>query len=125
MLDIHGKTTLQYGFKTTLENGKTFIFLGDETLQPELFDEVKNVDYMCHDADCLGTEAEKYTPEKFRHSTVKQAAEFAEQLNAKNLILWHTKDYMLDIRQQMFTDEAKEYFNGNVIVPNDLDIIEL
>lgn len=125
MLDIQGKTTIQYGFKTTLNNGKTFIFLGDETLNENLYDEVKNVDYMCHDADCLGSEAEKYTPEKFKHSTSKQAAEFAEKLNAKTLILWHTKDYMLENRQQRFFEDTKKYFKGNVIVPNDLDIIEL
>lgn len=112
-------------FKTTLNNGKNFIFLGDETLQPELYDEVKNVDYMCHDADCIGDDAERYTPEKFRHSTSKQAAEFAEDLNVKNLILWHTKDFDLKNRQQKFIDDAKKYFKGNVIVPNDLDIIEL
>lgn len=125
VLDIYGKTTLQYGFKTTLNNGKTFIFLGDETLQPELYEEVKNADYMCHDADCIGEESEKYTPEKFRHSTSKQAAEFAENLNVKNLILWHTKDFDLENRQEKFIADAKKYFNGNVIVPNDLDVIEL
>ena len=27
--------------------------------------------------------------------------------------------------KELFTKEAKEYFNGNVYVPNDLDEIEL
>lgn len=112
VLDVCGKTTLQYGFKTTLNNGKIFIFLGDETLQPELYEEVKNADYMCHDADCIGDDAEIYTPEKFRHSTSQQAAKFAENLNVKNLILWHTKDFDLENRQQKFKDDAKKYFKG-------------
>lgn len=125
IIDIHGKTTLQYGFKTTLNNGKSFIFLGDETLKEEVYDEVRDVDYMCHDADCIGDDEEKYTPEKFSHTTSKKATQFAEMLNVKNLILWHTKDFDLKNRQKKFTDDAKKYFKGNVIVPNDLDIIEL
>ncbi len=43
-LDVHAKKDRQFGFKTILENGKTLVFLGDETLDEKLRDEVKNTD---------------------------------------------------------------------------------
>ncbi len=46
-------------------------------------------------------------------------------LNIKNLLLWHCIDNNIETRKELFTKEAKEYFNGNVYVPNDLDEIEL
>ena len=53
---------------------------------------------MCHDVDCIGDDEERYTPEKFSHTSSKKAAQFAEMLNVKNLILWHTKDFDLKNR---------------------------
>ena len=48
-----------------------------------------------------------------------------ELLNVKNIVLWHTKDNNIEKRKELYTNEAKEYFKGNVYVPNDLEIIEL
>jgi hypothetical protein len=31
----------------------------------------------------------------------------------------------LEDKTELYTNEAKEYFDNNVIVPNDLDIIEI
>ena len=124
-IDICAKSDLQYGFKTKLDNGKTFIFLGDEPLREPVYDRVKNVDYMCHEAFCLDSEAHIHTPYKFNHDTAKSAAEKAEMLNVKTLILWHTREDFLDKRAERFKEEASKYFKGNIIVPEDLDIIEL
>lgn len=125
ILDIHAKSDLQYGFKTTLENKKTLAFLGDEPLQEELYDEVKGCDYICHESFCLDAEAELYTPYKFNHDTAKSAAQRAEQLQVKTLILWHTREDELETRTKKHYQEAKQYFKGNVIVPEDLEVIEL
>ena len=46
-------------------------------------------------------------------------------LNVKNLLLWHCIDNDIEKRKELFTKEAKEYFQGNVYVPDDLDEIEL
>ena len=46
-------------------------------------------------------------------------------LNIKNLLLWHCIDNDMKNRKELFTKEAKEHFRGNVFVPNDLDEIEL
>ena len=59
------------------------------------------------------------------HSTVKEASELAETLGVKNLVLYHTEDKSIESRKQAYTAEAKEYYHGNVFVPDDLDVIDL
>ena len=54
-----------------------------------------------------------------------QAAELAEKLGVKNLVLYHTEDKSIATRKQAYTAEAKKYYHGNVFVPDDLDVIEL
>lgn len=62
----------------------------------------------------------------FRHpSTVLDAARLADELNVKNLILYHTEDHTLDTRRQRYTTEAKTAFSGRVLVPDDLERIVL
>ena len=124
-LDIVSKSDKQYGFKTTLNNGKTLAFMGDEPLYEELFDDVRNSDYLLHEAFCLETESEKYKPREKNHDTVKSASIKAQNLGIKNLVLWHTQENLRENRQAAYTKEAKENFTGNVYIPNDLDIIEL
>jgi ribonuclease Z len=46
-------------------------------------------------------------------------------LNVKNLILYHTEDKTIAGRKELYTQEGKEYFGGNLFVPDDLDVIEL
>lgn len=67
-----------------------------------------------------------FQPEKIRHSTVKETAENAERLGAKNLHLWHTEDRAtFGRRKELFTREARQYYSGNVVVPDDLESIAL
>ena len=124
-LDVHAKKDRQFGFKTTLENGKTFVFLGDETFDEKLRDEVENADWLLHEAMCLDSEADIYKPYEKMHSTVKTASQIAESLNIKNLVLYHSDDNDLKNRKKLYTEESKKYFSGNVYVPDDLDVIEL
>ena len=124
-LDIISKSDKQYGFKTTLNNGKTLAFLGDEPLDKKLFNDVKNIDYLLHESFCLETESEKYKPKEKNHDTVKSASIKAQTIGAKNLVLWHTQENLGENRKEKYIEEAKENISGNVYVPNDLDIIEL
>lgn len=41
----------------------------------------------------------------------------------KNLILYHTEDFYKEQRKELYMKKTKKYFNGNVIVPNNLEII--
>lgn len=44
----------------------------------------------------------------------------------KNLVLWHTEDETtFGIRKDVYTKEAKTFFDGNIYVPDDFDTIEL
>lgn len=124
-IDVQAKKDKQFGFKTTLENGKTLVFLGDETFDEKLRSEVQNADWLLHEAMCLDSEAEIFKPYEKMHSTAKTASEIASSLNVKNLVLYHAADNDLENRKSRYTEEAKEYFNGNIYVPDDLDVIEL
>ena len=122
--DVHPKGNQLYGFETNLNNGKKLIFLGDETCNPILYDRLKEADYVMHEAFCLDKEEQIFKAYEKHHSTVKSVCEFMQPLNIKNLILFHTEDTHED-KKGLYTAEAREYFDGNVIVPNDLDEIEL
>lgn len=74
---------------------------------------------------CLEKDKEKVKPHEKNHSTVKDVAIKMNKLNIKSLLLWHCIDNYIENRKEVFTKEAKEYFQRNVYVPDDLDEIEL
>lgn len=122
--DIKAKGTKQYGFEALINN-KRFVFLGDETLNPMLYDRVKNADYVTHEAFCLDEEENIFHAYEKHHSTAKSASSAMNDLGVKNLILYHTEDSHNDNRKELYTKEAQENFNGKVIVPNDLESINI
>lgn len=124
-LDIYAKKVKQFGFKTILESGKSFVFLGDEIFNEKLREEVTNSDWLLHEAFCLDSEADKYKPFKKMHSTVKSASITASSLNVNNLLLYHGSDNDILNRKKLYTDEARKFYNGNIYVPDDLDVIQL
>ncbi|MBV7274887.1 MBL fold metallo-hydrolase [Clostridium sp. PL3] len=123
--DIKSKKHLQFGFATKLFNGKTFTFLGDEPYNDKLYDYTYNVDYLMHEAFCLYSQRNTFKPYEKFHSTVKDACENASKLNAKNLILIHTEDNNIFKKKKLYFEEGRKYFQGNIIVPNDLEILYL
>jgi len=123
--DIHSKKEKQFGFTTTLKSGKTLAFLGDEPYNSVCKEYVKNSDWLLSEAFCLYSDREVFKPYEKNHSTVKDASEIATQLNVKNLVLWHTEDKNIEQRNQLYTAEGKMYYNGNIFVPYDLEVIEL
>lgn len=122
--DIHAKGTKQFGFECIINN-KRLVFLGDETLNPELYNRVKGADYVMHEAFCLDSEENIFHAYEKHHSTTKSVSEVMNKLDIKNLILYHTEESHKKQRKELYTKEAQKYFNGNVIVPNDLEIIEI
>jgi len=123
--DIKSGKHLQFGFATTLANGKKLTFLGDEPYRDSLFEYALESDYLLHEAFCLYSQREIFHPYEKHHSTVKEACETAEKLKVKNILLYHSEDKTLPHRKKMYIQEGQQYFNGNIIVPDDLDIIEL
>ena len=123
--DTCSHKAVQYGVKVELLNGKTITYLGDEPYNPDCAQHAEDVDYLMHEAMCPEAEEAVYHPHKIAHSTVKDAAEQAAQLGVSNLILHHTEDNTLSTRKERYTAEAKQYYEGNVYVPDDLEIIYL
>lgn len=125
IIDIRSKKIEQLGFSLKFKDGIKLVHLSDEPYKKELHSKCNNVDYLIHEAFCLEKDRKIFKPEKINHSTVKEAAEYAAEINAKNLILYHSEDKTFDKRKKLYTDEAKKYFSGKVFVPDDLDVIKL
>ena len=47
------------------------------------------------------------------------------KLAVKNINLYHSEDQNIKNRKELYTKEGKDYFDGNIYVPNDLEVIEL
>lgn len=123
--DIRSTKAKQFGFVMTLNNGKRLIFCGDEPYREHCFSYAHGADYLLHEAFCLYEQREKFKPYEKCHSTVKDAAEVANDLEVKNLVLWHTEDKTIRRRKSLYKKEARKYFKGKLYVPYDGEIIEL
>lgn len=120
--DVLDKGTKQFGFECILDNNK-FVFLGDVTLNSKLNDRIKGADYVTHEAFCLDREENIFHAYEKNHSTALSAAKTMNELDVKNLILYHTEESHGNDRKKLYTEEAKRIFDGNIIVPNDMEVI--
>lgn len=123
--DIGPDKVLQYGFHTTLMNGDTLTFLGDEPLHPAGEVYAKGATHLIHEAFCLESEISLFDPHGKAHSTVRDASENAERMGVKHLILCHTEENHLNSKSRIYRQEAEKHFHGKVSVPNDLDRVQL
>ena len=121
--DIESTKAKQYGFATTLKNGKEFVFLGDEPYKEHECDYVAKANI--GNAGFTYEERDKFEPYKKNHTTVKEAGELAEKMKVKNLLLYHTEDENILNRKRLYTEEAMKYYKGNIFVPDDLESIVL
>lgn len=124
-IDVQSKKDLQYGFIATLNNNRKLVFLGDEPYCNQYDDLIQDCDWLLTEAFCLYSERDIFKPYEKFHSTAKDAAEIANKFNVKNLLLWHTEDKNIENRKELYTNEAKQCFNGNIFVPDDLEVIQL
>jgi len=125
IIDTYSIASIQFGFEIILENNKRLFYLGDVPCATQNYDRVKNVDWVLHEAFST-SEKNKYTALVSKmHSTVADVCKNMSELGVKNLILWHTLDNEIETRKERFLTEGKEYFDGNLYVPDDLDVIDL
>ena len=92
---------------------------------PENYEEVRKSEWLMHEAFCLYSQNERFKPYEKSHSTVKDACQAAAELKVPNLILYHTEDENLPRRKHMYTEEGRQYYRGNLFVPDDLEVIKL
>ena len=122
--DIYSTKAKQLGFTMYYGEDK-LTCCGDEPYNEVEKEYVQNSTYLLHEAFCLYEDREKFHPYEKHHSTVKDACILAEELNVKNLILYHTEDKNITDRKELYTKEGKEFYSGNLYVPDDLEVFNL
>lgn len=123
--DILSTKARQFGFTTVLKNGKKLTCAGDEPYNPGCKRYVAGSDWLLHEAFCLYGDRDRFKPYEKHHSTVKDACELAENLHIPNLVLWHTEDKDIAHRKERYTKEGKEYYSGQLFVPDDKERLVL
>lgn len=123
--DIHSAKAKQFGFCLELDQGENLTCCGDEPYNPEEEKYARNCKWLLHEAFCLYSQADIFKPYEKHHSTVKDACELAETLGVQNLLLYHTEDQNIHVRKALYLDEGKQYYSGNLCVPDDLETIIL
>ena len=123
--DIHSNKEKQFGFRALLLHSVSLACLGDEPYNPINRPYVEHVDWMMCEAFCLYAQRDTFKPYEKCHSTALDAGKLAAQLDIKNLILYHTEEKTIDTRKQTYTQEAAQFFKGRIVVPDDLEEIEI
>lgn len=123
--DIGSTKAKQFGFCMMMDDEKKLTCCGDEPYNSCEEQYAAKSEWLLHEAFCLFEEADQFHPYEKHHSTVKDAAELAEKLGVKNLILYHTEDKNIRKRKELYSEEGRKYFKGNLFVPDDLETIVL
>ena len=102
--------------------GRKIVYTGDtRAIHETIADVAANADLLIHDATY--DEAESARATEFYHATAAQAGEAATALNAGTLVLIHTSSRYPDAKTHV--TEARSRYAGTIVVPNDLDMIEV
>lgn len=123
--DIRSTKTKQFGFTMSYTEGKRLTCCGDEPCSESGFKYAEGSEWLLHEAFCLYSQADIFSPYEKHHSTVKDACELAERAGVKNLLLYHTEDRNISNRKRLYTEEGSRYYSGNLIIPDDLEVIEI
>lgn len=123
--DVHSTKVPQFGCCVELKNGGRLTCLGDEPLNPKCEQRLKGCKWLLCEAFCLYSQRDIYRPYEKHHTTVREACEIAQNHNIPNLVLWHTEDDTLPQRKVRYRDEGREFYTGNLLVPDDLEVITL
>ncbi len=123
--DIHSTKANQFGYSYAYNDTDRLTCLGDEPYNESEEEYVKNSTWLMHEAFCLYGQRDLFKPYEKHHSTVKDACETAEAFHIPNLILYHTEEKNLLQRKQLYSEEGKQYYHGNLFIPDDGDILYL
>lgn len=123
--DIKSDKAKQFGFTMEMDNGEKLTCCGDEPCPPHIEHYVQGSKWLLHEAFCLFSQADIFKPYEKSHSTAKDACELAQRLGVKNVVLYHTEDKTIATRKEAYTAEGRQYFEGGIFVPDDLEVIEL
>lgn len=122
--DILSTKARQFGFTASMESIR-LCFAGDEPLHPACESYAEGSRWLLHEAFCLYRDRERFKPYEKHHSTVADACRMAERLCVEHLILWHTEDSQITDRKQLYTEEGRRFYHGQLLIPDDGEIIRL
>ena len=123
--DIGSTKAKQFGFMLGLHSGKKLSCLGDEPCTPRGRKYAAGSGWLLSEAFCLYADRDRFKPYEKHHSTALDAGKTAATLHARNLIIYHTEDDSLPLRQKAYAAEAALNFSGHIVVPDDLDSVTL
>lgn len=123
--DIQSVKAKQFGLTMYYGDGKKLTCCGDEAYRECERPYVQDSTWLLHEAFCLEAEADVFHPHEKQHSSVKDACQIAEQMGVENLILYHTEEKNLARRKELYTEEGRQFFSGNLYVPDDLDVLTI
>ena len=116
MVDLGIKLYRKYGDKLTKEDLQREILENREILRRYKFEDMETRSVKARAGEDLAWVAKR--------NGVSQK-DLAEELNVKNLLLYHTEDENIKERKHKYSREASRLFKGNIFVPDDLEIITL
>lgn len=122
--DIQSTKAKQFGFTMELDDGK-LTCCGDEPYNPYEEPYAKGSKWLMLEAFCLYGQADIFHPYEKHHSTVREACQLAEDLQVENVILYHTEEKTGSRRKELYTAEGKQYYHGNLFVPDEMESFEL
>lgn len=123
--DILSEKEKQYGFVLRFADGEKLVCMGDEPCNNATLCYAEEADWMMCEAFCLYADRNIFKPYEKYHSTALDAGKVAEKLKVKNLIIYHTEDTDLQHRKERYSEEVRQNYQGNVVVPDDLERIML
>ena len=123
--DVGSVKTKQFGFTMYYGDGKKLTCCGDEPYRECERAYAENSTWLLHEAFCLESEKDIFHPYEKQHSTAADACRMAETLGVENLLLYHTEEKNLSRRRELYTAEGRQHFSGNIVVPDDLDVLTI
>lgn len=110
-----------YGCKIETTNPRTrIVYSSDTRKSEEVAKAARGADLLIHEAFCDSSGAE--LAHRIGHTTALEAGEIAAAAQVKQLALIHISDTFVDRKVQILK-EVREHFLGEVLIPNDGEII--
>lgn len=72
-----------------------------------------------------GCTTDLYNTYEKNYSSALTTTKTMNDLKVKNLILYHIEELHTNERKRLYAEEVERVFDGHVIVPNDIEVIEI
>lgn len=119
----HHTSSLAFGFQF-LKEDKKLLYSGDTSIHSPLFEMAREVDFLIHECSAPQRYFKEYPTLYTIHSNSFELGQLAQMSQVKCLIPCHFFGD-LDFTVSDIEGEIKENFNGRLIIPEDLQRIEL